>query len=57
MLGREVAVLVNGRLDAGLHSARFDAAGLPSGMYFSVLKNGAAVETRKLLLTNTSAGY
>jgi photosystem II stability/assembly factor-like uncharacterized protein len=57
MLGREVAVLVNGRLDAGLHSVRFDAAGLPSGMYFSVLKNGAAVETRKLLLTNTSAGY
>ena len=34
MLGREVSVLVNDRRDAGVHEAKFDGAGLSSGMYF-----------------------
>ena len=33
MLGREVAVLVEGRHSAGRHTVRFDARDLPSGLY------------------------
>lgn len=33
LLGREVAVLVDGSFEAGRHDATFDAAGLPSGTY------------------------
>ncbi len=48
--GREVARLVNGWLNAGLHTCVWDAEGLPSGLYFSRLKAGSAVRTEKLLL-------
>jgi hypothetical protein len=34
MLGREVAVLVNDRREAGYHEVRFDGSGLSSGVYF-----------------------
>ena len=37
MTGREVATLVNGRVAAGSHSVRFDAAGLSSGVYIYML--------------------
>jgi hypothetical protein len=58
MLGREVSVLVNGRIDAGVHEVTFDAAGLPSAVYFYTLRArpfadeqaGGAAITRKLLL-------
>ena len=38
MLGREVAVLADGTIDAGVHEARFDAAGLPSGSYIATVR-------------------
>ena len=34
LLGRQVAVLVNERTDAGKHQVAFDATGLSSGLYF-----------------------
>jgi hypothetical protein len=46
--GREVAVLVDGRLEMGTHEARFDASGLPSGVYVYRLQAGGAVETGRL---------
>jgi hypothetical protein len=58
MLGREVAVLANGRYPAGRYTFTFDAAGLASGMYFCRLtarpevagQAGSFVQTMKMTL-------
>lgn len=50
-LGREVAVLVNGKLSPGQHQAEFDATALPSGVYFYRLRAGNFVQTKKAVLT------
>jgi hypothetical protein len=48
VLGREVAVLVDGALEAGAHAAVFDAAALPSGAYLYRLSAGRQVRTGQL---------
>jgi hypothetical protein len=50
MLGRQVAVLVNGVKAAGEYSVYFDASGLSSGMYIYRLTNGTDVVTRTMTL-------
>jgi hypothetical protein len=50
VLGREVAVLVNERRDAGVHEVKFDGSGLLSGVYFYRMEAGSFVETKRLLL-------
>jgi hypothetical protein len=50
LLGRELAVLVNGRKDAGVHEVRFDGSGLSSGVYLYRLQAGEFVQTMKLVL-------
>ena len=49
-LGQQVATLVQGEEEAGYHEGRFDASGMPSGVYFYRLSAGAYVETRKSVL-------
>jgi hypothetical protein len=49
-LGQQVATLVNGEMEAGYHSVRFDGSKLASGVYFYRLQAGTYVETKKLLL-------
>jgi len=49
-LGQIVRELVNGDMNAGYHEVKFDATGLPSGLYFYRIQAGTFVETRKLLL-------
>jgi hypothetical protein len=49
-LGREVATLVSGKLDAGSHQANWDAAGAGNGVYYYQLRAGDIVETRGMLL-------
>ncbi len=44
-LGEEVAVLVNEQKTAGSYEVNFNAAGLTSGIYYSVLRNGESNET------------
>lgn len=53
LLGREVATLVHQRLAAGVHTARFDATGLSTGMY--VYRLEVIGPTRKFLDTKTMA--
>ena len=49
-LGREVATLVNGQMQAGTHSVSFDASSLTSGVYMYRLSNGVNTQTRTMLL-------
>ena len=48
--GREVGKLVDGMKPAGVHSVKFDAKDLTSGVYFARLTAGEFRGTRKLLL-------
>lgn len=50
VLGRDVAVLVDGEQQAGSHQATWDAAGFPSGIYFAILRAPAYSSVRKLVL-------
>lgn len=49
-LGREVAVLADGMMDAGRQQVSFDAADLPGGMYVARLSSGGQSLVRKMLL-------
>lgn len=49
-LGEKVAELVNGSMSAGSCSIAFNAASLPSGIYFYRIEAGANVAVRKMML-------
>ena len=49
-LGREVATLVNAKQAPGKYSVQFNAAELPSGVYFYTLRAGNSVQTKKMVL-------
>jgi len=51
LLGREVATIVNEAKSPGNYAVRWNASGLPSGVYFYQLKAGSYLETKKLVLT------
>ena len=48
--GREVAVLMNERLEAGKHAIDWNASEFSSGAYFYRMRAGDFVETRKMML-------
>jgi hypothetical protein len=50
LLGREVATLVNERLDAGSYTVIFDGSRLPSGLYMYVLSAPEGKLGRKMML-------
>ena len=51
IMGREVAVLVNGSRDAGRHTVAFDATSLPSALYIYTLSvNGFEAHQKMLLM-------
>jgi hypothetical protein len=50
MLGKEIAVLVSEKKDAGEYTVPFNAARMPSGIYFYQLRSGNFVETKKMIL-------
>ena len=49
-LGQEIKTLIDGTRSAGVYEVRFDAAGLPSGMYIYRMKAGEFVQTKRLML-------
>jgi hypothetical protein len=50
LLGREVALLAEGKFEAGVHEVRFDAHQLSSGTYFYSLEAGTHREIKKMVL-------
>ena len=50
LLGREVAILLNEKLSAGMYSVKFETGGLASGIYFYRLAAGKFIETKKMSL-------
>ena len=48
--GKEVAVLVNSKLNAGEYEYTFDGAKLSSGVYFYTLQTDGFIETKKMML-------
>jgi hypothetical protein len=50
LLGRQVALLVNGEVVAGVHRTEFNAADLPSGVYIARMQAGGISESRKMVL-------
>ena len=49
-LGEEITTLLNENLTSGSYEVDFDAAGLPSGIYFYKIQAGSFVETKKMIL-------
>ena len=49
ILGNEVATLVDEYKPAGGYEVKFDATGLPSGVYFYQLKAGDFIQTNKMI--------
>jgi hypothetical protein len=50
VLGREVAVLLDGHMEAGRHEVTLDGSRLPSGTYLARLEAGGAVHTQRVML-------
>ena len=50
LLGEELAALVNEEKVAGYYTVEFNAAALPSGVYFYQLKAGDFMQTKKMIL-------
>jgi transposase-like protein len=50
VLGCEVATLVNENLQPGSYEVKFDASGLPSGVYLYRLEVGNFIRTRRMIL-------
>ena len=50
VLGREIAVLVNKKKDAGRYSMQWDATRFSSGIYLYALQAGGFRETKKMIL-------
>lgn len=50
VLGREVAVLVDGVMPAGVHSVPFDATGLATGVYLYRLEADGSSQVRRMVL-------
>jgi len=49
-LGRQVRLLQDGDLRQGLHQVAIGINGLQSGLYFAVLRSGASVSVRKVIV-------
>jgi hypothetical protein len=48
--GNEIAILVNEERPVGSNEVEFNAASLPSGIYFFRIQAGNFVETKKMVL-------
>jgi len=50
LIGEQVAVLIDGNLDEGIHEVEFDGRNIPSGVYVYRLEAGEFLEVRLMIL-------
>ena len=50
ILGKEIATLVNEKLNPGNYKVEFDGSGLTSGVYFYRIEAGEFVDTKRMIL-------
>lgn len=50
LLGEEIKTVVNGFMEAGMHSVTFDAEELNSGIYFYKLESGSFMQSEKMIV-------
>ena len=50
ILGNEIATLIDKEMQTGVYEVGFDAANLPSGIYFYTLRAGIFTDTKKMIL-------
>jgi hypothetical protein len=50
MLGKEISILVNEKLNAGSYSVDWYASDYPSGVYFYRMKSGSFSNTKQMIL-------
>jgi len=50
IMGQRIETLINNRLEAGIHSYRWDASEYPSGIYFTRLRAGSFTDAKKMIL-------
>ncbi|HTY01983.1 MAG TPA: T9SS type A sorting domain-containing protein [Bacteroidota bacterium] len=50
LLGREIAILADGRYPAGKYDFTFDGSNVSSGVYFCRLSGGTSQITRRMML-------
>ncbi|RPI13102.1 MAG: T9SS C-terminal target domain-containing protein [Ignavibacteriae bacterium] len=50
VMGREAAVLVNQKQNAGTYEIEWDASNYPSGVYFYKIESGKFTDTKKMIL-------
>ena len=49
-IGEQVAAVLNGEKEPGYHQVKFNAANLPSGVYFYRIQAGDFIQTKKMIL-------
>jgi hypothetical protein len=50
LCGREVAFLMNKVVSPGSYAVRWDATGIPAGVYFYQLQANGKIDTKKMIL-------
>jgi len=50
IIGQRIETMINDRLEAGHHSCSWDASNYASGIYFTRLRAGKFIDTKKMIL-------
>ena len=50
ILGKEVASLINEKMEAGYHNVEFNASDLASGLYIYKMESGNFTDVKKMML-------
>ena len=48
--GQLIKSLINGNIEVGMHTIKWDATGVPSGIYFIKMMSGDFIQTQKVIL-------